>query len=168
MSKIREVRRLIRRCLKERKFLMKRLDKYGDPYKSIPIVTPFERDSRRINPQDNNEEPEQTASVSETVGETKKRKRRPPGNPVGRPKKPRPEKSEDPPVAVSEDISVPKRPQNPYHLYCQEQRSVVKREFLRLHNLNLGKRELGNVLAQRWSDMTEHNKQVSFISRAFK
>lgn len=157
MSKIREVRRLIRRCLKERKFLMNRLDKYGDPYKSIPIVTPLERDSRRINPNDN-DEAEQSTSVTETVGgEPKKRKRRLPGNPVGRPKKPRSEDSK----SEKEDIPVPKRPQNPYHIYCQEQMSIVKREFLRLHNLNLGKRELGNVLAQRWSDMTELNKQVS-------
>lgn len=66
-------------------------------------------------------------------------------NPVGRPpKKPRN------PGAETKDPRLPKRPQNPFFQFCQEQRARVQRDFLREHGeeAQLSKKELTKMLAQ--------------------
>merc|ERR1711874_505574 len=44
VSRVREVRRLWRRGMKERKFLMDRLDSHGDNFRNVPINWPPEDD----------------------------------------------------------------------------------------------------------------------------
>ena len=60
------------------------------------------------------------------------------------------------------DPQLPKRPQNPFFQFCQEQRNRVQKDYLRQNEgLNLSKKELTKLLAQKWHQMGAEQKQVS-------
>ena len=83
-----------------------------------------------------------------------RKKREKSSNPVGRPKK---NKTGD--VKVK-DPRLPKRPQNPFFQFCQEQRNRVQKEYLRQNDVNLSKKELTKILAQKWHEMGAEQKQI--------
>ena len=90
-------------------------------------------------------------------------RRRSTGNPVGRPKKPRIVDGVEKPRRQRRrprDPAAPKRPQNAFLQFCQEQRPLVHTEYERDHGVKLGKKELTKVLGQRWSDLAQESKRV--------
>jgi hypothetical protein len=60
------------------------------------------------------------------------------------------------------DPNAPKRPLAPYMFYCKEQREKVKANQ---PDITFG--EIGKVLGQQWSSMSEKEKKVSFDSYIF-
>ncbi len=84
---------------------------------------------------------------NEDEGSKVKRPRKSTGNPVGRPRKRHPDQ--------------PRRPQNAFFLFCQEQRPRVQREFRRQSGgKDIGKKELTRMLAEKWNEMPSEHKQV--------
>ena len=85
------------------------------------------------------------------------------GNPVGRPKKARTEDGSDRRRRRrrrQRDPAAPKKPQNAFLQFCQEQRTLVSAEYERDHGVTLGKKELTKVLGQRWTDLGSEQKKV--------
>lgn len=160
VSRVREVRRLWRRGMKERKFLMDRLDSHGDNYRNVPINWPPEDDP---------------ANTSKKAGKEKKMKKGSsivdsPNNSVndspsngldkvgksGKGRKSKGEKEKKQP----RDPNLPKRPQNPFFQFCREQREVVSKDILDNQSVNLTKKELTKVLASRWNQLNPDEKQI--------
>jgi len=153
VSRVREVRRLWRRSMKERKFLMNRLDTHGDNFRNVPLIWPPEEDPANVAKKQAKEKkikkgltdsPHSTDSPSN--GEKS-------GKP-GRKRKGDREKKQP------RDPNLPKRPQNPFFQFCREQRENVAKEVLYNQSVNLTKKELTKVLATRWNQLNTSEKQI--------
>ena len=55
----------------------------------------------------------------------------------------------------------PKRPQNPFFQFCQDQRRKVAAEHLQERGEQLSKKELTKVLAERWRALPAEERKVS-------
>ncbi|XP_023341282.1 HMG1/2-like protein [Eurytemora carolleeae] len=60
----------------------------------------------------------------------------------------------------SRDPNLPKRPQNPFFQYCKEQRDYISREIQDRDGIQLSKKELTKLLAQRWNLLDLQDKQI--------
>lgn len=137
-----------------RKFLMKRLDSHKDNYRNVPIVMPPEEDDASIRIAQRRKRRGDYDGVDDRG--PRKRGRKPkkkegPAKPVGRPRKQREER----------EAGKPKRPQNPFFQFCQDQRKKVAAEHLQERNEELSKKELTKVLAERWRALPTEERKVS-------
>ncbi|TRY75159.1 hypothetical protein TCAL_08377 [Tigriopus californicus] len=148
-NRIYEIQTLIKKERRKKRLLMMKLDQIGDNYRNVPIIMP----PKEV-------ENFQLAMASgglygkgdkNASGAPKRKPGRPPKGPVGRPPK-KPKEGKDP--------NLPKRPQNPFFQYCQEQRARVHREYQREQNVELSKKELTKILAQRWHEMGSEQKKI--------
>jgi len=155
VSRVREVKRLWRRSMKERKFLMDRLDTHGDNFRNVPLIWPPEEDP---------------ANVAKKQAKEKKMKKgltdspHPTDSPLtgeksGKPGRGRKSKG-DKEKKQPRDPNLPKRPQNPFFQFCREQRENVAKEVLYNQSVNLTKKELTKVLATRWNQLNAEEKQI--------
>jgi len=62
--------------------------------------------------------------------------------------------------SVSRDPNLPKRPQNPFFQFCKEQRDNVAEQVLAAEGIQLSKKELTKLLAQKWNELSLDEKQV--------
>jgi len=65
-----------------------------------------------------------------------------------------------PSSASSRDPNIPKRPQNPFFQFCKEKREEVAQHVLQTDGVQLSKKELTKLLAQKWNQLTIDEKQV--------
>ncbi|XP_040570798.1 uncharacterized protein [Lepeophtheirus salmonis] len=63
---------------------------------------------------------------------------------------------------IKADPNCPKRPQNPFFQFCQENRGKVSKEYLELHRVTLSKKELTKILGSKWNEMTATEKKVYY------
>ena len=142
VSRVREVNRLWKRGLRERKLVIERLDTYGDNFRNVPIVFPVEEEAAK--------------KVKD-----KKFKRGVEENSAGgsgRGRKQRGDKEKAP-----RDPLLPKRPQNPFFQFCKEKRDTVAQDVFRSQGVNLTKKELTKILANQWNSLDSNDKMVSNI-----
>ena len=140
VSRVREVNRLWKRGLRERKLVIERLDTYGDNFRNVPIVFPVEEEAAK--------------KVKD-----KKFKRGLEENSAGgsgRGRKQRGDKEKAP-----RDPLLPKRPQNPFFQFCKEKRDTVAQDVFRSQGVNLTKKELTKILANQWNSLDSNDKMVS-------
>ena len=140
--RIKEVQKLWKKSLKERKLIIKRLDNYGDNFRNVPLVFPAEDES---NKKMKDKKLKRLANGDEAF----------PGG-SGRGRKPKNDKEKPP-----RDPNLPKRPQNPFFQFCKEKREEVAKEVLNTQGINLTKKELTKILANQWNTLSSDDKMVS-------
>ena len=142
--RIKEVKQLWKKSLKERRLLITKLDTYGDNFRNVPIVFPAEDETnkkmkeRKLKRLANGEEPLPGGS--------------------GRGRKTKGDKDKPP-----RDPNLPKRPQNPFFQYCKEKREEVAKEVLDTQGINLTKKELTKILANQWNTLDSDEKMVRHV-----
>lgn len=139
--RIKEVKKLWKKSLKERRLIINKLDTYGDNFRNVPLVFPAEDETskkikdRKLKRLANSEEP--LPGGSGRGRKTKGDKEKPPRDP-----------------------NLPKRPQNPFFQYCKEKREEVAKEVLNTQGINLTKKELTKILANQWNTLDSDDKMI--------
>ena len=156
--RITDVKDLVRKADRMRKFLMRRLDSHNDNYRNVPIIMPPEEDDASIRIAQRRKRRGDYDGVDDRG--PRKRGRKPkkekePAKPVGRPRKQRAA------GAKEREAGKPKRPQNPFFQFCHDQRKKVAAEYLRERSEELSKKELTKVLAERWRALPTEERKVS-------
>jgi len=140
VSRVKEVKKLWKKSLRERRLLINRLDSHGDNFRNIPVTFPFSQD--------------------ENLKKAKDKKVKKSGNsdepgPSGRGRKPKSEKEKP-----ARDPNLPKRPQNPFFQFCKEKRDAVSHELLQINGVNPTKKELTKLLASQWNSLDSSEKTI--------
>ena len=173
MQRIREVKRLVRKADRLRQFLMRRLDGHGDNYRKVPILMPPEEDDASIRLAQRRKRRGDLDGVDDRGPRKRGRKKKEKpksANPVGRPRKIRPEGAAAAAAAASREPGKPKRPQNPFFQFCHDQRKKVAAEYKQREGSgaaaaeggeDLSKKELTKILAERWRCVPAEEKKVS-------
>ncbi|XP_067006499.2 uncharacterized protein [Anabrus simplex] len=160
VHRIQQVRKILHRARRERKFLMDRLDLHGDNWRNIPF--PLELDEplgvstaiakpEKLHLQKNVErtpsgktieKSSRKSTPSSTCSSASKRKNAKSG-----------EKGE-------RDPNAPKRPANPFFQFCQEQRPLVMEQ--KVGEAETSKQELTRQLASKWNTLPPEDKKVYY------
>jgi len=140
VSRVKEVKKLWKKSLRDRRLLMNRLDSHGDNFRNIPVTFPFSQDDaskkskdKKVKKSGNSDEPGSS----------------------GRGRKPKSEKDKP-----ARDPNLPKRPQNPFFQFCKEKREVVSQELLQINGVNPTKKELTKLLASQWNSLDSSEKTI--------
>ena len=142
VSRVKEVKKLWKRGLRERRLLVSKLDSYGDNFRNVPIVFPVEEEVvKKV--KDNRLKRGLDESSTGTAGRGRKQK----GDKEKRPR----------------DPLLPKRPQNPFFQFCKEKRETVAQDVFRSQGVNLTKKELTKILANQWNSLDSSGKTVRKI-----
>jgi hypothetical protein len=67
------------------------------------------------------------------------------------------------PGALPREPGRPKRPQNPFFQFCHDQRKKVAAEYLLEHNVDLSKKDLTKILAEKWRGLPAEEKKVNTV-----
>jgi len=142
LSRVKEVQKLWKRGLRDRRLLVARLESHGDNFRNVPIVFPVEDDvvgkkfkDKKMKKANQADEP--TASGSGRGRRTKGDKDKAPRDP-----------------------NLPKRPQNPFFQFCKEKRDVVAQDVYKNQGVNLTKKELTKILANQWNSLNPTEKLI--------
>ena len=137
---------------------MKRLDSHKDNYRNVPIVMPPEEDDASIRIAQRRKRRGDYDGVDDRGPRKRGRKpkKKEPAKPVGRPRKQRAQGAQE------REAGKPKRPQNPFFQFCQDQRKKVAAEYLQERSEELSKKELTKVLAERWRALPTEERKVSY------
>ncbi|XP_054283187.1 TCF3 fusion partner homolog [Macrosteles quadrilineatus] len=152
-NRIQKVKKLLRRNRRERKFLMERLDRYGDSWRSLPL--PIELDEPLDEPFTHPGKSKIIPTAPTTVAAEKastSRKNQAGGNSA--PKR----KTAKAPV----DPNAPKRPANPFFQFCQEQRTTVLESLVAQGLGEPSKQEVTKQLAIRWNALPSNEKKIYY------
>lgn len=164
VHRIQQVRKILRRCRKERKFLMDRLDQHGDNWRNaqlpltldepttvpVPSVTPKQEKHHY------NKNHDRTSH--KTTGEKSVRKNAASGSGTKRKYTKHGERPE-------KDPNAPKRPANPFFQFCQEQRPIVMERLgmeQKSGDAEPSKQELTRQLASKWNTLPPEDKKVYY------
>nr|XP_053656362.1 uncharacterized protein LOC128705177 [Cherax quadricarinatus] len=142
VNRVYQVKKIVRRLRKERKFLMEELDKRDDNYRSLPLTFAIEDEDKSF-------ALPQTSSLPA----------------LGRPRSTNSSSSVKRQLQVKRekmecDPSTPKRPSNAFLQFCQEQRDSTTVQHLQQTGRPIDKKQLTKLLAARWSALSEDDKKV--------
>lgn len=150
INRIHYVHKIIQRLKKQRKFLIKRLDQYGDNFRDFQALVPGE-DEPYFNVTSDNVprgilQPIKLSSVpftSESLASPSETKRR------------KTEKEKDP--------NAPKKPANAFLMFCQQQRNSAVEEYNKNHpGQEVNHQELTKLMALRWKQLSTNEKKIYF------
>jgi len=138
VSRVKEVNKLCKRGLRERKLLINKLDSYGDNFRNVPIVFPVEEEvAKKV------KDKKLKRGLEESTGTS------------GRGRKQRGDKDKP-----ARDPNLPKRPQNPFFQFCKEKRDTVAQDVFTGQGVNLTKKELTKILANQWNSLDSNDKMI--------
>lgn len=140
VSKVKEVKKLWKKSLRERRVIVNKLDSYNDNFRNVPIIFPLEDEASKKSKEKKLKKGLQGSDEG--------------GSGVGRGRKPKGDK-------VAKDPNLPKRPQNPFFQFCKEKREEVAQEVFNSQGVNLTKKELTKLLANQWNSLDNGDKTVS-------
>ena len=139
VSRVKEVKKLWKRGLRERKLIINKLDTFGDNFRNVPIVFPVEEEvAKKVKDKKVRRGLEDSSATSGRGRKHKGDKEKPPRDP-----------------------NLPKRPQNPFFQFCKEKRDTVAQDVFRSQGVNLTKKELTKILANQWNSLDSNEKMVS-------
>ena len=139
VSRVKEVKKLWKRGLRERKLIINKLDTFGDNFRNVPIVFPVEDEvAKKVKDKKVRRGLEDSSATSGRGRKHKGDKEKPPRDP-----------------------NLPKRPQNPFFQFCKEKRDTVAQDVFRSQGVNLTKKELTKILANQWNSLDSNEKMVS-------
>ncbi|XP_071536038.1 uncharacterized protein [Panulirus ornatus] len=136
VNRVYQVKKVVRRLRKERKFLMEELDKRGDNYRSLPLTIAIEEEDKSF-------ALPQTSSLPA----------------LGRPRSTNSASNVRRQSQVKRDPSAPKRPSNAFLQFCQEQRDTTTAQHLQQTGRPFDKKQLTKLLAARWNALSEDDKK---------
>nr|XP_045624445.1 TCF3 fusion partner homolog isoform X2 [Procambarus clarkii] len=141
VNRVYQVKRIVRRLRKEREFLMEELDKRGDNYRTLPLTIAIEEDDKSFAlPQTSSlpalGRPRSSSSTSSVKRQSQMKREK-----------------------MERDPSAPKRPNNAFLQFCQEQRDSTTAQHLQQTGRPLDKKQLTKLLAARWSSLSEDDKK---------
>jgi len=143
VHRISKMKRVINKSLKERSVLMAELDKVGDDYASVPVILPFQDITSIKQEPSTKERKHKKIKVENDLKSESSHAASAATSPGG-----------------SRDPDIPKRPQNPFFQFCKEKKEDVAQHVLDTDGVQLSKKELTKLLAQKWSELTVDEKQV--------
>ncbi|XP_014259198.1 non-histone protein 10 [Cimex lectularius] len=140
VNRIHQVKKILKRRRKERRFLMNRLDMHCDNWRNIPLPL-------------NLEDPLSEGScMKSALGKNSKC----PLNEKGK-------KGSIKRVKTKiVDKNAPKRPANPYFQFCQEQRNSTIEEMTSIGQPEPSKVEVTKHLANKWNMLTQDDKKIYY------
>ncbi|XP_063610754.1 uncharacterized protein LOC134784593 [Penaeus indicus] len=144
VNRVYQVKKIVRRLRRERKFLMEELDKRGDNYRSLPLTIAIDEEEKSFAlPQTSSlpalGRPRSNSTVSSGKRQVKREK-------------------------VERDPSAPKRPSSAFLQFCQDQRETTSAQHLQQTGRPVDKKQLTKLLTARWSSLGEDDKKV-YIDR---
>uniref|UniRef100_T1IES5 HMG box domain-containing protein n=1 Tax=Rhodnius prolixus TaxID=13249 RepID=T1IES5_RHOPR len=143
VNRIHQVKKILKRRRKERKFLMDRLDMHGDNWRNVPLPLILEDLSSEQYPSNKFGGKKGTLN-SGTSGSSGI------SNPSTKRK------------ATKVDKNAPKRPANPFFQFCQEQRNSAIEEMATIGHNDLTKIEVTKHLANKWNMLPIDDKKIYY------
>lgn len=163
VHRIQQVRKLLRRSRKERKFLMDRLDQHGDNWRNIQLPIPLDEPRNTpttAKPDKNQHQKVGAASTTKSASSADKGGRK--NTPANCGTKRKTGKSTE---KAERDPNAPKRPANPFFQFCQEQRPIVMERLgmeQKSGEAEPSKQELTRQLASKWNTLPPEDKKVYY------
>ncbi|XP_050720674.1 uncharacterized protein LOC127000707 isoform X1 [Eriocheir sinensis] len=136
------VKKMVRRLRRERKFLMEELDRRGDNYRSLPLTIAIEED-------------EKSFALPQTSSLPALGRPRSSGSSLNARRQLQVKRER-----VERDTSTPKRPNNAFLQFCQEQREAAVAHHLNQTGRTPDKKQLTRQLASRWNALSEEDKKI--------
>lgn len=134
-EKLRRIRKVIRRIQKERRFLLKKLEGFGDNYQLAKLKY-IEDEELKV--QEALEQDDQECQIKESKKSNKKK------------------------IKVKRLQNAPKKPSNAFLMFCQKNRSVVQAEHLKQNKNEITRQEMTRKLAEIWKETTTENKKTYY------
>ncbi|KDR09064.1 non-histone protein 10 isoform X2 [Zootermopsis nevadensis] len=166
VHRIQQVRKMLWRSRKERKFLMDRLDQHGDNWRNVQLPIPLDEPLNiptTTKPDKNQHQKLGAGTTAKSASSVEKGGRKITSTTVASSgTKRKSGKSADKP---ERDPNAPKRPANPFFQFCQEQRPIVM-ERLGLEQKSgeaePSKQELTRQLASKWNTLPPEDKKIYY------
>ncbi|GJQ71929.1 hypothetical protein Trydic_g3038 [Trypoxylus dichotomus] len=161
--RIQEVKKITKRRYEQVQYLKgKLLTEYGEDWKVIPKFPTFEEDIE-------DEKPDIQQQGSVKIKEEKVEDNKSstvdvkPSHFAENEEKPKVKKAKRKTPRAEKDPNAPKRPSNPFFLFCQEQRQILMEQInseLKPGEVEPTKQELTRQLAIKWKSLNSSDKQV--------
>lgn len=140
VNRIHQVKKILKRRQKERKFLMDRLDMHGDNWRNIPLSLKLE---------DGDQPGSSKSSTSK-------------GSKGGSSQSDKQKKNSVKKKGHKTDKNAPKRPANPYFQFCQEQRTSTIEEMTSAGQPEPSKVDVTKHLAYKWNLLPLDDKKIYY------
>ncbi|KAJ4444015.1 uncharacterized protein [Periplaneta americana] len=166
VHRIQQVRKLLRRSRKERKFLMDRLDQHRDNWRNVQLPIPLDEPlsaPAATKPDKNQHQKVGAASTTKTTSSVEKGGRK--NTSVSGSNSGTKRKSGKGSDKSERDPNAPKRPANPFFQFCQEQRPIVMERLgleQKAGEAEPSKQELTRQLASKWNTLPPEDKKVYY------
>lgn len=132
------------------------LKEYGEDWKVVPKFTTFDEDIEEEKPNISQQTSVKIKEEKDSGPDIKPRS-------VENEDKPKLKKAKRKTPKAEKDPNAPKRPSNPFFLFCQEQRQILMEQInseLKPGEVEPSKQELTRQLAIKWKSLTAQDKQV--------
>lgn len=163
VNRIHQVKKILKRRRKERKFLMDRLDMHGDNWRNVPLPLILEDPSSEQFPSN-----KVSTSKSKTPGlQSGKEIMGKKGGISGTLNSGTSGSSGVSNASTKRkttkvDKNAPKRPANPFFQFCQEQRNTAVEEMATIGHSDLTKIEVTKHLANKWNTLPIDDKKIYY------
>ncbi|XP_013387719.1 HMG box-containing protein C28F2.11 [Lingula anatina] len=172
VNRIQQVKKILKKTKKERRFMMGKLDEHGDNFRDAMVPAMWEEDQILDALATKRETPLQspvatpamlTPSGGVNIHHTPTIAAYHPyyaglsmseGMPQGKGKKVKSEKEKDP--------NAPKKPLNAYIMFCNEHRAKVQEAYQKEHGKDIDHHELTKQLAIMWNNKSTEEKKVYY------
>ncbi|XP_025094088.1 uncharacterized protein LOC112563879 isoform X2 [Pomacea canaliculata] len=177
VNRVQHVKKLIKRYKRDRRYLISRLDEYGDGFREAQVPVMWEEDElfNCLRPpppypcgasSDDGEGSSwlglgdrhsalsaiQPLLVAHGLGDsTLANVAASVVSSANKNKKVKTEKDKDP--------SAPKKPANAFLMFCQQRRPAIQEEYLREHKQEIAHHEMTRRLAQQWNNLSQDDKK---------
>ncbi|XP_064613622.1 uncharacterized protein LOC135477446 [Liolophura sinensis] len=189
VNRLQHVKKIIKKYKRERRFLVNRLEEYGDNYKDVPVPVMWEEDQlysflKPPPPYPEIPIPQEgltdglappISALSPGVGFESLSTVHPilAGLGVGEEGllsslSPTPGGSGQPKAKrmktdkMEKDRNAPKKPANAFLMFCQQQRNTVQEEYFKEKSEEISHQELTRRLAQRWNSLASEEKRIYY------
>jgi len=157
INNIYKIKKLSQKYEKHKRILIKRLQKHRDDYKNCEFPLFVENEEM---PQLNRDSQKGLSNLKAKSSITKSNGSATHLN--SKPKKSKPINSNRNESTSHASLSgAPKKPINPYLLFCQENRSSVQEKYQIQNNTEISHQDLTKQLAQNWHELPVNAKQVT-------
>ncbi|XP_048755910.1 uncharacterized protein LOC125666721 [Ostrea edulis] len=157
VNRIQHVKKMIKRCKRERRFLTNRLDEHGDDYRNAQIPVMWEEDQlyHPLRPmKSSNGRSHGVKHSSDIISAVSPRVLADMGQ-VSTSKSKRK-------IEKTKDFVGPKKPANAFLLFCQHRRTAVAEEYLKEKHEEISNHELTRRIALEWNILKPDQKKVYF------
>ncbi|CAG2114749.1 unnamed protein product [Medioppia subpectinata] len=151
IQNIHQMKTLSHKYRQQKRIIMKRLAKHRDNYMTCDLPLFLEKDESTQQPTSDVKPKHLVTKVNTNAT-----------NMSSKPKKSKPNQSRNEITSNGTVYVVPKKPINPYLLFCQENRSSLQEKYHMKYNAEMTHQELTKALAQQWHELSLTSKQIYY------